>query len=217
MSFRTCFDPSVYFILDPSVCAGRNYIDVAYDAVRGGVSMLQLRYKCDDKYDVIHHANNLKQMLFEFHVPFIVNDYVDVALEVDADGVHLGQDDMSPQEARRILGEDKIIGLTAFDSAHFDVLDCLIVDYVGTGPIHPTLTKPDKAVLGLSGFAELLDCSSVPVVAIGGITPENAADIVSAGADGVAMMRGISEADNVEQAAYKFLNIFAASRLRDAS
>ncbi len=223
MSFRKQFNISVYFVLDPSLCAGRNYIDVAAAAAAGGASMVQLRDKGAGRDEVVHHANNLKQMAADFGVPFIVNDYVDVALEVDADGVHLGQDDVAPADARKMLGEDKIIGLTAFTEERIEAVDPAIVDYIGLGPFYITQTEKGKSVLGPleaggnGRFEELAALSRVPVVGIGGIRPENAAAVIEAGADGVAMMRSISEAEDPEGAAYAFLNVIAAARLREAS
>ena len=214
---RNTFDLSVYFVLDPSLCAGRNYLDVAHAAVRGGASMVQLRDKSGDRDKVVHHANNLKPMCAQYKVPFIVNDYVDVALEAGADGVHLGQGDGDPAEARAKLGEHAIIGLTAFEPVHFEMLDRTIVDYAGTGPVYSTKTDKGKPVLGLENFSNLVDCSPVPVVGIGGITPDNAPDVINAGADGVAMMRSISEAEDIENAAYRFLNVVAAARLQEVS
>ena len=198
--FRKSFDLSVYFICDPSLCGGRDFVEVALAAVRGGATMVQLRDKSDD---VLAHATRLKAA--GLAVPLLINDHVEVARAVDADGVHLGQGDMDVTAAREVLGADKIIGLTAFTAAHMAAVDPNVVDYVGTGPFFETLTDKGKPVLGAAGFAAVAALAPVPVVGIGGITADNAWAVLEAGADGVAMMRAVSMADDVEAAVRGFL------------
>ncbi len=204
MACRQNFDLSVYFILDPSVCAGRDPSCVAQAAIRGGVTMLQLRDKSGDEGAVVALVEKLLPLTMQANIPLLVNDYAKLSRDSGADGVHLGQDDMSPEEAREILGPDKIIGVTAFEEAHFRALDPAIVDYAGTGPFYPTQTDKGKLVLGAAEFGRLRALSPVPVVGIGGITPDNAAAVIEAGADGVAMMRAISEAPDPEAMARAF-------------
>ncbi len=205
MTYRCSFNPSVYFIADPFVCGGRAIQAIVRAAVCGGVSMVQLRNKSGSLAEIESQALALKEILAESATPFIINDHAELAAKIGADGVHIGQGDMSAAQARKIIGEDKILGLTAFTKDHYDAIDAGIVDYVGTGPCYPTLTKPDKDVLGVEGFAKLAKDSPVPVVGIGGITPDNAPFIVKAGASGVAMMRSVSMADDPEIAARRFL------------
>ena len=131
---------------------------------------------------------------------------------VGAQGVHLGQGDMAPERARAIVGDAAIVGWTAFLPEHFSALAPDVVDYAGTGPFYPTLTKPGKSVLGADGFSDLVAMSPVPVVGIGGIVPENAGAVIRAGAAGVAMMRGISEASDPAQAARNYLLAVEAAR-----
>lgn len=140
-------------------------------------------------------------------VPLLVNDYVDIAVEIGADGAHIGQGDLSPKSAREMLGADKILGLTAFTAEQLDMVDPALVDYVGTGPVFPTLTDKGKPVLGVEGFEILAAMSPVPVVAIGGITPECAMEITLAGAAGLAVMRSIGAADDVEAAVRAFQSV----------
>lgn len=198
---RKYFDLSIYFVADPSICNGRALPDIVKQAASGGVTMVQLR----DKSDAFKDAIKIRNILKPLNIPFLINDNVELAKQIDADGVHLGQGDMSPTEARKILGDNKIIGLTAFNPAHFEALD-ENVDYTGTGPFYATLTKPDKMVLGAEAFQSLVNISPVPVVGIGGITPENAAAVIEAGAYGVAMMRAISESDDPKIAAQAFVH-----------
>lgn len=205
MIFRNNFDLSVYFIADSSVCDGRAVEDVVAAALRGGATMVQLRNKDCSRDIVIDEVKRIQGVLADSDVPLIINDYVELAAEIGADGVHIGQDDMSIRDARNIMGDNAILGLTAFTRGHYDKIDADVIDYVGTGPCYSTLTKPDKPVLGVSGLMQLVNNAPVPVVGIGGITPENTADVISAGAKGVAMMRAISDAIDPEAAAREFV------------
>lgn len=204
MSFRKSFNLSVYFIADPSVCLGRDVADVVRMAASGGVTMVQLRDKSSDIKIIETRARIIQKILKPLNIPFIINDHVELAAAIGADGVHIGQDDISPKDARKIIGDDAILGLTAFTPDHFANLDPAIVDYAGTGPFYGTLTKPDKPVLGAENFARLMKLSPVPVVGIGGITPEKARVVLDAGAQGVAMMRSVSEAADPRAAARQF-------------
>ncbi len=211
------FDLSVYFVLDPSLCGGRDVVDVARAAVVGGVTMIQLRNKSGNILELLDQAQKLREILNPLNVPLIINDRADVAKEINADGVHLGQGDMSPKEAREILGPDKIIGITAFTEDHFKAIDPATVNYAGTGPFYPTKTDKGKPLMGAEKFSALVKISPVPVVGIGGVTPENAAAVIQSGAGGVAMMRAISESENPEAAARNFVNVVNTARLRKAS
>lgn len=171
--------------------------------------MVQLRNKVDDVGVVEAQARAVKNILAGTGVAFVMNDYVELAAKLGLDGVHIGQEDMDPARARAILGPDKILGVTAFTREHYADVNPDIVDYVGTGPVYPTLTKPGKPVLGVDGFADLVRHAPVPVpvVGIGGITAENARAVIDAGAQGVAMMRSVSEAQDVEAAAREFVQV----------
>lgn len=201
MSFRRKLDLSVYFVLDPALCAGRNAADVAAAALAGGVTIMQLRDKSEDSGARLYMAEKILELTKKAVVPLLINDHVDIALKSGADGVHLGQEDMPAVSARKLLGPDKIIGWTAFTEDHFLKLNPADVDYAGTGPFYPTKTDKGKPVLGAEKFSEIIKQSKVPVVGIGGITAENAGNVIRAGASGVAMMRSISEAPDPEFAA----------------
>lgn len=208
------FNPALYFIIDPACCAGRDVVEVVGQAVLGGVSMVQYRDKSNSPATVLANAKLLKQALQGTGIPLLINDHVAIALEAGADGVHIGQGDVSPSEARKVLGPDSIIGLTAFTETHIAAVDAAIVDYIGTGPVYPTQTDKGKPVLGIPRFADLVQLSPVPVVGIGGITPKNALPVINAGAAGIAVMRGIGEAADARREAQKFLDIIP--RLRTA-
>lgn len=209
---RNNLDLSVYFVADLNECKG-NLVDIVKDAVRGGVSMVQLRDKTGNKDRLSQTARTVGKWLNSYNkgnnrnVSLLINDYVDVAKETDADGVHVGQNDMAAQEARDILGNNKIIGVTAFTPEHFSMLDPAVIDYAGTGPFYETKTDKGKPVLGKDRFAELVKLSPVPVVGIGGITPFNAREVFAAGAKGVAMIRSISFAQSPHDVAAEFLQI----------
>ncbi len=204
VSFRSGFDLSLYLVLDPACCAGRDVVDVAIQAVQGGVTMIQLRNKGGDEALFAAQAAMISEIIKPFNIPFLINDNVGIAKSVEADGVHLGQGDMQVSEARAMLGDDKIIGLTAFTPDHMTAIDPAIVDYAGSGPVFDTKTDKGKPVIGPDGLAGLVNLSPVPVVGIGGITPERAGDVIRAGARGVAMMRAISEAQDPQDAAREF-------------
>ena len=195
------FDLSVYFVADPACCAGRTVERVVIEALRGGVTLVQLRNKNDMKAIVLEQALRLKALVSDFGVPLLINDFPDIAFAAKADGVHIGQGDTEPAEARALLGPDAIIGLTAFCEEHFSAIEAGAVDYAGTGPVYPTQTDKGKPVLGPIKFSKLIPLSPVPVVGIGGIDAGNAEAVIRAGAEGVAVMRAISEADDPEEAA----------------
>lgn len=208
---RCNVDLSVYFIIDPDCCAQRELVDVLISALKGGVTLVQYRDKTNSKDIVFKNALKLKDILSEWNdenhnkfVPFLINDYVDIAKQIEVDGAHIGQGDINPHEARSILGEDKILGLTAFTEDHIGAVDAQVVDYIGTGPVYLTKTDKSKPVLGVKRFSDLVKLSPIPVVGIGGITPDNAKHVTDAGASGVAMMRSISEASDPQKAAEKF-------------
>ena len=182
-------------------------MDVVHAAVRGGVTMIQLRNKTGDQSEVAYQARLIMNALRPGRIPLIINDYVDVAAYVEADGVHLGQGDCSPALAREILGPEAIVGLTAFTREHYEAIDPEVVDYVGTGPVYPTKTDKGKPVLGPENFADLIEHAPVPVVGIGGITTENPDGVMKAGADGLAMMRSVSEAEYPDIAANLFFQV----------
>jgi thiamine-phosphate pyrophosphorylase len=194
---------SVYVIIDPTCCGGRNVVGIARAALKGGATMLQYRNKTGEH--VARDAAALLKTCRVAGIPFLVNDYVEIARDIGADGVHIGQGDMSAAQAHEIMGADAIIGVTAFTANHIAAIDPDVVDYIGTGPFYPTQTDKGKPVLGAQRFAEFAAMSPVPVVGIGGITPDNAAPVITAGAQGVAMMRSVTEAQNPEAAMRAFV------------
>ena len=175
-------------------------------AVRGGVTMVQLREKAATTREFLEEARTLKALLADSGVPLIVNDRVDVALAVDADGVHVGQSDMPVEAVRALVGPGKLIGLSITSEAEMRRPDAGLADYLGIGPVHPQHTKGDaSAPLGLGGFASLRRMTRKPVLAIGGVKPADVALLSQEGADGMAVVSAIMAAEDPEAAARAFI------------
>ena len=209
---RLAFDLSLYLVIGPEVTAGRDVTSVALAAVRGGATMVQLRYKAGAS-EIVESAREVIEVLRPTGVPVIINDRVDLARSLGAQGAHVGQDDMPPDEARRILGEDAIVGLSITDASQLAGVDPSVVDYLGVGPIFPTGSKADAArALGLPRLSEIAGSVRLPVVAIGGITEENAASVIRAGADGLAVISAICGADDPAEAARLLAGRIEAAR-----
>jgi thiamine-phosphate pyrophosphorylase len=195
-------DLSVYLVTDPRLCAGRGLIETVLAAVRGGATVVQLRDKEAPEAVLIEQGRALKAALRGSGVPLIVNDRLEVALAVGADGVHVGQSDTAAAAARAVLGPAAIVGLSIQTRAHAAAVDPLVVDYVGVGPVFATDTKPDHASpLGFDGLAEVCAATRLPAVAIGGLTAEHAAAVLAAGARGLAVVSAICGASDAEASA----------------
>ncbi len=203
------FDVRLYLVTDASLLNGRDLADTVEASVRGGVTLVQLREKALDTKSFIEEARLLKRRLAPYGVPLIINDRVDVAMAAGADGIHLGQSDMPPADARRLLGPDAIIGLsleTVEDAGH---LRGIPVDYVAASPVFSTPTKTDTSLpLGLEGVRAIRRMTSLPLVAIGGIHAGNLRDVLAAGADGAAVVSAILGAEHPEAAARTLRGFF---------
>ena len=179
---------------------------VIREAISGGVTMVQLREKHGDIRAFIQRAEAIKPMLQAAGIPLIINDRVDVALAVDADGVHLGQSDMPADVARRLIGDDKILGLSVENEQQLEAAQSLPLDYLGLSAIFPTPTKTDTVYAwGLEGLAKASAFSQLPLVAIGGINESNIRAVVEAGADGIALVSAICHADSPKDASQQLL------------
>jgi thiamine-phosphate pyrophosphorylase len=210
---RQRFDPSLYLIADPCATAGRPLEAVVAAAVAGGVTLVQLRDKQAGTRELLDTARGLLAILRPRGIPLIVNDRIDVALAVEAGGVHVGQEDMPAEIARRLIGPDRILGLTLREDGQARAVDAGIVDYAGAGPIQATATKRDAAApRGVAGFAAFRRLVPVPTVAIGGVTAALAGPLLRAGADGLAVAAAIAAAPDPEAAAATFARAIAAAR-----
>ena len=199
---RRIFDPRLYLVTDRRLSGGRTTETIVEAAVRGGATAVQIREKECPAGEFLDRGLRLKALLDRFGIPLIVNDAVEIAAACGAAGVHLGQSDASPAEARRLLGPDAIIGLSVETPEQADAACGWDVDYLGVGPIFPTLTKTDAAApWGLDGMRRLRRRTRMRLVAIGGIDSSNAAAIIDAGADGLAIVSAIVSAADPESAA----------------
>jgi thiamine-phosphate pyrophosphorylase len=198
----TAFDPSLYLVTDRELALGRSLEYIVAEAIAGGVTMVQLREKDCTTGAFIDLAQRLLAITRPPRVPLIINDRLDVALAVDADGVHVGQSDMPPLLARRLIGPDKILGLSVESLADAVAAEMLEVDYLGVSPVFLTATKPEATnALGLEGLREIRRISRHPLVAIGGMNQQTAASTIAAGADGIAVVSAICSAPDPRAAA----------------
>lgn len=190
---RPLVDLSVYLVLDPILCGGaQGMIETTRCAVQNGATCVQLRAPHWKKRELVECGRALKAVLAGTGVPLIINDHADVCLAVDADGLHVGQDDLSPADARALIGPDKVLGLSVSTMQELDAVDTALVDHLGIGPIFLTSTKTDtEAALGIDGFAALASKKPCPVVAIGSVKVPIVGDLIRAGADGVAVVSAI--------------------------
>lgn len=211
----------VMLVVGPGDTRGRPVREVVRAAVAGGVTAVQLRDKGDDVRAQVTEARALVALLQPLGVPLLVNDRVDVALAAGAGGAHVGQEDLAPEDARRLLGPGRLVGLsvtTPDEAAGLGTLPAATVDYVGVGPVFATPTKPDAAPpLGIAGLraacaALAASVPAVPAIAIGGIAAHNAAAMIAAGADGVAVVSAICAADDPEWAARELVALVRDAR-----
>jgi len=194
----------LYVIIDTQMLQGRRHLDLAAQAIKGGAGTVQLRDKVSSRKQILSVARQLKELCAEHSVLFIVNDYLDIALAADADGLHLGQDDLPVETARRLLPIDKIVGCSTTSTGQAVAAQSAGADYVAVGAIYPTSSKvstttPAK-VVGLDMLRKVKEAVSVPVVAIGGINRDNAAEVIDAGADAVAVISAVMGAESPEEA-----------------
>jgi thiamine-phosphate pyrophosphorylase len=195
-------DYALYLVTDRGLARGRSTLEIVSAAVYGGATVVQLREKDCSTRDYIEQALTLKDFLKTRGVPMIINDRVDVAQAVEADGVHLGQTDMPLEMAKGILGDSMIIGISAESLPDAIEAEKGGADYLGVSPIYATPTKTDTAPpLGLEGLREIHKAVRLPLVGIGGLNKDNAADVIRNGADGVAVVSAIVAADDPEAAA----------------
>lgn len=200
----------LYLVTDRRFLDGRSLEDVVVRAVEGGVRTVQLREKDISTREFIEEALSLKKVLRRYDVPLIVNDRVDVALAADADGVHLGQSDMPYAAARKLLGKEKIIGLSVENMDQVLESNVLDVDYIGISPVFSTSTKTDtETPFGLEGLKEAVRISRHRAVAIGGINAGNIRDIRMCGADGAAVVSAVMGSADPESAARRLSELFS--------
>lgn len=194
-------DLLLYAVTDRHWLNGRTLVDVVKESLDGGVTMIQLREKSLDEGKFLEEAKELQALCRERHVPFIVNDNVDIAKAMDADGVHVGQDDMAALDARAELGPDKLIGVSAHTVEEALLAEKQGADYLGVGAVFPTSSKSDVGEMSYETLKAICEAVSIPVVAIGGISGENVGKLAGSGICGVAVISAIYAAKDVKAAA----------------
>lgn len=205
----------LYFVTDRGLCGDKPLTDVVLQAIRGGAACIQLREKDVTTRFFVEEARQIKALMAPFRVPLIINDRLDVALAVEAGGVHVGQDDMPYEIARELMGPAAIIGISVETWEDVQRAEGLDVDYLGVSPVFATPTKTDtKEPWGLEGLIRIRAFSRHPLVAIGGLNPSNAEAVVMAGADSVAVVSAICASPDPFAASRELTGIIASALAR---
>jgi thiamine-phosphate pyrophosphorylase len=197
----------LYVILDPSVCPERPLRDAIVLSAKAGAKIFQYRNKTASMKEAYADVLPLRKMAAELGVLFIVNDRCDLALAVDADGVHLGQEDLPYAVARKVMGPNKLIGLSTHNADQVREADLLKPDYIGFGPIFkPGSKKNHDPIVGISGLRAIRSLTSLPIFAIGGIQFEQVGEVMLAGASGIAVISAVLKAEDIKQVVSDFLS-----------
>jgi thiamine-phosphate diphosphorylase len=210
--------PILNVIIGGPLCRGKDYLELTREVLEGGARLIQLREKEGETEDLIDTAIKLQKICREYGAFFVVDDRVDLALDSGADGVHLGQEDISSTEARKILGEDKIIGVSVTGLKQAKQAVSEGASYLGLGLIYPTHSKDCKLKPGGAPLvASVAPEVNIPVFAIGGITPENTLPLLKAGASGVAVISSVLKSKSLKKQVEKFMKIFDLFNLNQNS
>lgn len=201
---KSSFDLTLYLVTDPS--AGEKTEEIVKEAVAGGVTMVQLREKTAGSLSFYERALRLKRVTRKAGVPLIINDRTDIMLAADADGLHVGQSDLPAAVTRRLIGPDKILGVSAHTVEEAVRAEKDGADYLGVGAVFPTATKKDAESVSYETLKEICETVSIPVVAIGGIGEHNIGKLVGSGIRGIAVVSAIMNAENPEKQSYILKN-----------
>jgi len=200
-------DYSIYLVTDRGILKGRNLVKATEAAIKGGASVVQLREKDCSTLEFFNVALEVKEVTTRYNVPLIINDRLDIALAVEADGLHIGQGDLPLKLARKLLGNGKILGYSVSNTEEARFGEDNGADYLGAGPIFPTDSKLDAvAPIGIEGLEAIVRSVKIPVVGIGGISINNAKKVHQAGAAGASVISAILGAEEIEAAAKNLLN-----------
>ena len=200
-------DLSLYLVTDKSDDVEK-FLKTIEEAIKGGVSVVQIREKTADTLDFYNLALNVKKITEKYDVTLIINDRVDVALAIDADGVHVGQSDMPCDVTRALVGPDKIVGVSAATIEEAKKAESDGADYIGTGAVFPTATKDDAPKITKNDLKEIVESINIPVVAIGGITLNNAHELNDTGIAGLSVVSAIMSSENPKKSSEELLKIF---------
>lgn len=200
-------DYTLYLVTDRTLAGARDFDDLVGRAVRGGCTLVQLREKDASSGKLYERALRLKRVTDYFHVPLIIDDRVDIMLAVDAAGVHLGQSDLPAEAARRLIGPDKILGVSARTVEEAEAAESAGADYLGVGAVFPTATKTDAEPVARETLAAICAAVRIPVVAIGGLNAKNIPLLEGSGISGAAVVSAVMGAEDPEEAARKLKEV----------
>lgn len=186
---------------------GQSLVDVCRDVLGNGATFLQIREKDLDEAEFEQEAQQLKALCAQFRVPFVVNDSVEIAMDIDADGVHVGQSDIKGRDIRAMIGPDKILGISAGTVEEAKAAEAAGADYIGVGAVFGTSTKKDARNLAGDALRQIAASVDIPVVAIGGISKDNLPQLAGSGVDGIAVVSAIFGAENPGQATQELLKM----------
>lgn len=195
------FDYSLYLVTDKSVLKGRDFIASIEEAILGGVTIVQLREKDSSSLEFYNVALQVKELTTKYNIPLIINDRLDIALAIDAEGLHVGQSDLPASVVRSIIGDDKILGVSAATLEEAQQALQEGADYIGVGALFPTDTKANTRSVSLSQLKKIKESISLPVVGIGGINEENLKGVMNTGIDGAAIVSAILGKSDIKAAA----------------
>jgi thiamine-phosphate pyrophosphorylase len=196
-------DYTLYLVTDRGILSGRDLLEAVESAIRGGVTLVQLREKDISSLEFYNIALKMKQLLRKYSVPLIINDRLDIAIAIDADGLHIGQDDLPISVARKLLGKDKLLGYSVYNVEHAIYGQKNGANYLGAGPIFPTGSKLDAVQpIGVEELRRIKEAVSIPVVAIGGIGASNIHEIKNSMADGISVISAILGCQDIKKASY---------------
>ena len=201
-------DYSVYLVTDRRNKTDEEFLNIIEEAIKGGTTVVQLREKTASTKEFYELALKVKEITSRYDVPLLINDRIDIALAVDSEGVHIGQDDMPADIAREIIGEDKILGVSASTVEEAKKAEKDSADYIGSGAVFPTATKDDADSVSKEELKEIVDSIDIPVVAIGGITVENANTLKGSGIAGFSVVSAIMSAEDPKVASKKLKKIY---------
>ena len=204
---KPVLDYRVYLVTDTVYFNDDNIWNKMEAALRGGVTLVQYRDKTQESRILYERALKMKTLCDKYNVPMLVDDRADIAFAVGAAGVHVGQSDLPAEIARRMLGADAIIGVSAHNAKEALAAEAAGADYLGCGAVYPTGTKKDTSVIGVEGLKAIRAVTKLPFVGIGGVTLANYRDVLNAGADGAAIVSAILSADDIESIVQKFVQL----------
>lgn len=210
-------DFRLYVITGENFHPGRDLLEVMEETIKGGADIIQLRDKTSGKREILHKARALRELTVKHGVTFIVNDHIDIALAVDADGVHLGQGDLPLADARNILGDDRIIGISTHRIEEARQAEAEGADYIGVGPVFATQTKEGAEPVTTEYVRQVVDEINIPFVAIGGIKLHNVDQVLEAGATRICAVSEIVGAEDVAETCRQFLSKIDNATRRDGA